>query len=186
MTSKGVLSRTLALAICALLVVAVYAIGASPLIDSYTEAASENHRLGAAIEIQRLIAARRDALNERLASLRKGRLLDRLLPFDGSDSKATAALQSHVQSVISEAGAELSSVEALDPAEGDQQRRVGLRLRFSSSVDSLREILYGLEYGQPILVLDNLSVQARDVRAVGVINALDVGFEVFAFKPEGV
>ncbi len=186
MTSNNVLSRALALAIGALLVVAVYAISASPLIESYTEAKSEIRRLDTAIEIQRLIAARRVALNERLASLRKGRLLDRLLPFDGSDSKATAALQSHVQSVISKDGAELSSVEALDPAEGDQQRRVGLRLRFSSSVDSLREILYGLEYGQPILVLDNLSVQARDVRAVGVINALDVGFEVFAFKPEGV
>ncbi len=186
MTSKGVMSRTLALAIGALLVVAVYAISASPLIESYTEAASEIRRLDAAIKIHRLIAARRGALKESLASFRKGGLIDGLLPFAGSDSKATAALQSHVQSIISEAGAELSSVEALDPAEGDQSRRVGLRLRFSSSVDSFREILYGLEYGRPILVLSNLSVQARDVRAVGVINALDVGFEVFAFKPEGV
>ena len=59
-----------------------------------------------------------------------------------------------------------------------------MRVAFATDIEALRDILYALEYGQPVMILEGVYVHARTSRAIGVGYPLDVRIDVFAFKAD--
>ncbi len=177
-------SRLAALGLLLLaLIAAGFGLGV-PLVHQYRTSVAQIEESLQFLQLNRRIARREVALRQAIGRLKESRALDGLLLPAGSDGGAVAILQDKVQGIITQAGARLTSTQALPVEPGQGHRRIGLRLQFAADIEALRQILHGLESGRPALVLDNLFVRGRTARAVGVVNPLDVRVDVFAFKPE--
>ncbi len=74
---------------------------------------------------------------------------------------AAAELQHNVTSLISDARGEVISVKINLP-ENEKSRRIGLLVTFDIRTEGLQRILYGVETGEPLLLVDNLDAQATD------------------------
>lgn len=182
--SHGALSRIAALSLL-IAIIATVGLGLGiPLADEYRLVLAEAGRHRAALDGYRRVAGRDAELRRRIDALENDRSLTEALLPAGSDSGATAAIQDRVQSIIGAAGAWLTSVQPLPTSRDDGHRRIGLRVAFTSDIGALRDILYALEHGRPVMVLDGVYIHARTSRAVGVTNPLDVRIDVFAFKPD--
>ena len=173
-------------ALC-LLIALIAAFGVTlgvPLADEYrlVIAEVEQHRL--ALDGYRRVAEREANLRQGIEILKGDQSLKDVMLPSGSESGATAAMQDRVQSIIGDAGAWLTSVQPLPATAEDGHRRMGLRLAFATDIRALRQILYEIEYGRPVMILDSVYIHARTARAVGVDNPLEVRLDVFAFKPD--
>ncbi len=177
-------SRLAALGLLLLaLIAAGFGLGV-PLVHQYRASVAQIEESLQFLQVNRRIARREVALRQAIGRLKESRALDGLLLPAGSDGGAVAILQDQVQSIISAAGARLTSTQALPVEPGQGHRRIGLRLQFAADIEALRRILHDLESGRPAVVLDNLFVRGRTSRAVGAVNPLDVRVDVFAFKRE--
>jgi hypothetical protein len=74
---------------------------------------------------------------------------------------AAAELQHNVTSRISDARGEVISVKINLP-ENVKSQRIGLLVTFDIRTEGLQRILHGVETGEPLLLVDNLDVQATD------------------------
>ena len=182
---KTTAARLAALALLASLIAAAAAAIGVPLGVEYGAVLAEIEGQRIAIDGYRAVAARAPALRAEIAALENDASLEGLALAPGSDSAATAAMQDHVQTVVTDAGAWLATVDVLTPTPADGYRRIGLRVQFSADIGALGAILRALEYGRPAMVVDKLYVHARTSRAVGNDRPLEVRADLFAFKPEG-
>jgi hypothetical protein len=182
MPQSGTLpARLSALLILVVLAAALWTILVQPLVSAYTDRFVEVRQLRS--QMSNLNGRDRNAgdLARNFDQL-KAQLADRALVLPAtSDGGATAQIQRRVEQLLGEAGARLSSVQALPPLSADGLRRVGLRLQFSADTPSLQAILHDLEFGRPALVLENVFIHARSDRAVGVVRPLTVRLDIFAF-----
>lgn len=177
-------SRIAALALLIALIAAFGAALGVPLAAEYRRAIAvvEQHRL--ALDGYRRIAAREANLRRGIATLKGDQSLKDIMLTAGSESSATAAMQDRVLSIVGGAGAWLTSVQPLPAIAEEGHRRMGLRLAFATDIKALRRILYDIEYGRPVMILDSVYIRARSARAIGVDNPLEVRLDVFAFKPD--
>lgn len=110
----------------------------------------------------------------------------RKLIYDESSDNATAAeVQKRAETVLAESGAALVSVQTLPPSELSLLRQIGVRIRMTGDLSTVRKVLHGLEYQGPALMLDNLSIAARSFRTANGQGLLDVGVDVVGYKRRG-
>ena len=187
------LSRTFAVVLLGLALVAAYRLIVAPLALAYQngEARIEQlegllQRYEALAEQQPLLADHFDEQRE-LAAAAAGYLTG------PSDALAAAELQDRVRSVVEVAGGELRSTQILpaQPLDGDLGfRRTTLRVQFVVAIEGLETTLYELETGQPFLIIDRVTVRQERVSRPGR-NAparepmLDVRLELFGYLREG-
>ena len=180
MTRGAPASRFAALLLLIVTILAVYWLVGWPLQAAYQEALTN-------IGDRRLVLARMDAAESRDNALavtlrtREKYAGDSTITAE-TDSSAAALLQSHLQSVLESSSAQLISVEALQNETRDSYRTVSLRAQFTTGHEGLRQILFALEAGRPVVFLDNITVSARSVRAFGVERPLDVQVDLTAFR----
>ena len=180
MTRGSSVSRLTALLLLAATILAAYALIGWPLQSAYQEALAN-------IVDRRLVLARLDAAKMRdsaLAATLRSREDSTGNPVIAAetDSSAAAFLQSHLQTLLEANAAQLTSVEALQSDTRDSYRGVSLRAQFTTGHEGLRQILFALEAGRPVVFLDNMTVSARSVRAIGVERPLDVQVDLTAFR----
>ena len=99
---------------------------------------------------------------------------------------AAAELQQHVQKTVERLGGRLVSMQAIDAGHLSSQGMVQVRIRLRCDVDSLRNILFDLESGRPLIRLDNVHMRAiNPVRGAGNASSeiLDVGFDASGYLP---
>ena len=74
----------------------------------------------------------------------------------------------------------------LATSEDGSLARIGLRLSISVGIDGLRDIVHGIETGNPLLFIDDLSVRAVEDREGGTdphyLGPLDVTLQVSGFR----
>ena len=184
LSTHSAASRIAALCLLIALIAAFGVALGVPLVHEYRLAIAEveQHRL--ALDGYRRVAGREANLRQGIETLKGDRSLKDVVLPAGSESGATATMQDRVQSIIGGAGAWLTSVQPLPATAEDGHRRMGLRLAFATDIKALRQILYKLEYGRPVMILDSVYIHARTARAVGVGNPLEVRLDIFAFKPD--
>jgi len=73
---------------------------------------------------------------------------------------ASADLQKQLGEIIKEAGGQVTSTQVLTTKPEGAFTKVAVRVRFSISTPSLREILHGIESSQPLLLIEKLSIRA--------------------------
>ncbi len=181
-------SKLVALAILAILILAVFQFAVEPALSTYQSNRDDIAQSKQLLQRYEALIAERQGLVERIEAL------------DAEDSNATAylensdealagvELQDLVSSVVDTAGGSVKSVQVLPPVdieEGPPLRKAGVKLRFSSDIDSLAETLFELESMEPLLFIDQLQVTASRTRQAkdeaDVAPELDVRIDVFAF-----
>lgn len=139
----------------------------------------------AALARHRAIAARADEIAAEAAALREIATREALFLPGATEGQAAAALQEAIKAAANAAGARPDSVQALETTEDAGLLRVAMRVRLSADVASLQKLLYALEADRPIVLLENLYVRARSLRADGDERNLDVRFDVVGFAQAG-
>jgi general secretion pathway protein M len=180
MTRGSPAARFAALLLFAATILAAYWLVGWRLQAAYQEALTN-------IGDRRLVLARMDAAkthdNALAATLRTREEAagDSVIAAE-TDSGAAALLQSHLQKLLENSAAQLTSVEALQNETRGSYRTVSLRAQFTTGHEGLRQILFALEAGRPVVFLDNTTISARSVRAFGVERPLDVQVDLTAFR----
>ena len=150
----------------------VVSIGAA-IIGDYRARLSNIERLHAELAQHNAIAANHVDIAARAKNL------ERRAGAEGAGNRPTIAdLQARVQSIVERFGGQISRVQVLAADATGEISGPGLRVSFSTGIAGLRDSLHALEFGTPPLRLDGLSARARDVRAAGTINPLDVRIDV--------
>jgi general secretion pathway protein M len=174
----------LALGITLAVVLAVWIGLVGPLTSLYagrSERLSQRQTLARHME---QLAATRPALEARAAEL--GRQSPSAVTANGnilsgsSTPVATAALQSLVQDIATNAGASLSSVESLPGETVAGYRRVGVKLSLSASWPVLIRFLQSLEQSNTPMAVDDLQIRSSASSSAADQQPLDAGLSIYA------
>ena len=97
---------------------------------------------------------------------------------------ASAELQTKIKQVVTEAGGEVASTQAILEKPEENVTRVGVKVRLAGSTSILRNVLHAFEAGKPALFIDNLNI--RPIRAPGrpgegFEDKLSVDFDVIGY-----
>ena len=165
-------SRLLAAAVLALALFLLWEGLVQPVIDlvggngPLARARHDREELGRVTE-------RLPGLSEEKAALAAARPTTASGFLAGSDPQlAAASLAGRLNSDIKAMGGELVSSEAVDAKDEEGVKRVGLRLRVSLPQASLPSLFYRLEYSQPTLFIQTLSITADKEERLAI--ALDL------------
>lgn len=143
-----------------------------------------------------LIAGNSDALAGKAALLQRYRALAdagsppsatpglSLLYPDIPESQASALLQETVKNAAATAHAQVLGLQVLRAETTSGATRIGVRVRASGDMVSLRSLLYTVETARPLLHPDNLSIQSHAAAPNAEPSALDFQLDVSAFKTE--
>ncbi|MDP1906735.1 MAG: type II secretion system protein GspM, partial [Hyphomicrobium sp.] len=131
------------------------------------------------------IASESDMRKENLDLVALGQQGTLLLDGDTAGI-AGANLQKLISDIVLEHGGAASSLQLLAMSEDGSLVRIGLRLSINVGIDGLRDIVHGIETGNPLLFIDDLSVRAVEDRAGGTdphyLGPLDVTLQVSGFR----
>jgi general secretion pathway protein M len=180
-----VVSRTLALAILAALLLLLVTGVVQPVLTLYTDARQSEAQLGAAIARARPLAGELDALRAEAERLKARRQTAIGVLKSPNESLAAAELQDRLKSSVDAVRGELHSIQLLPARDEDKFRRITLRARVSADLPGLQRLFYELESSTPLVFLDNVEVRAipRQGIAGGAATApaIDASFDLAGY-----
>jgi general secretion pathway protein M len=184
----SLLSRALALVLLAAALAGGYLLVVVPVLDAYRETADAIERAETLLQRHRALAAQRPLLIAQIEEEKEQAEAMAGYLQGPSDALAAAQLQDRLKAVVEAAGGELRSTRIL-PAEAVEAspgtRQTTLQVQVVVSIDGLAEILYGLEAGQPYVMIDELAIRnQRERRRRGEPEdepRLDVDLKLSAF-----
>lgn len=177
----GPRGRALAAGILVLIVVAVYMMIVSPLVDLYDARAD---RLQSRVDLaQRLAISARDLPRLRASAeqLEKDPSKGTVLLTGGSPAVAAAQLQTTVKEIVENSGAHLISSEILAAEAVESFQRVGLHVSFAGDLSLLTSVLRGIETSHPAMFIDNVEIRSS-ANAGEDSGALAIAFDVYGFR----
>ena len=107
-----------------------------------------------------------------------------LLYPDMPESQASALLQETVKNAAGAAHAQVLGLQVLRSEAANAATRIGVRVRASGDMASLRSLLYAIETARPLLYPDNLSIQSHPTAPDATPSALDFQLDISGFKAE--
>jgi general secretion pathway protein M len=103
--------------------------------------------------------------------------------FEGSsDAIAGAALQEALQRMASQAGAALTSVEALPGQRAGDLRRIGLLVTLSATWPVIVHLLAAIDEASPRMLVDDVSLQGSVIQIHPGEQKLEARFTLYAFR----
>jgi len=106
----------------------------------------------------------RDTIRKQLELLRQQQTDSTGFLEDKPESLAAADLQNRIKSIIESKGGNLISTQVVQHENNATFPDVRIRIQMRANIESLQEIIYSLESGQPMLLLDNVYLQNRNIR----------------------
>jgi hypothetical protein len=114
-------------------------------------------------------AAELDAKNTQIAAMQRRLKMPIATSAAASDANvfleganyalAANSLQQHIVQMVEQSGGKIASVSIETPAATEQtSRRVIVQVRSELDNDALQNVLYGLEAGRPLVLIDSLNV----------------------------
>jgi general secretion pathway protein M len=181
-------SRSLALALLAVVLLAGYGLVVAPVIAAYRDTGAAIQEAQDLLQRYRALAAERTGLTDQLTALEQRAAKAGGYLEGATDALAAVELQDRVRRTIERAGGQLQSTQILPAAAVDATtplRRAALRLQLAIATKGLQTMLYELETGQPYLFIDELTIRQRRVRPskkeIPEEPVLDVSLEVFGY-----
>ena len=107
-----------------------------------------------------------------------------LLYPDMAESQASALLQETVKNIAAAARVQVQALQMLRGEAAAGATRIGVRVRASGDMASLRGLLYAIETARPLLYPDNLHVQSHATLPKAAAGALDFQLDISGFKAE--
>jgi general secretion pathway protein M len=100
------------------------------------------------------------------------------------ESQASALLQETVKTTAAAARIQVLGLQVLRSESVSGATRVGVRVRASGDMASLRALIYAIETARPVLYPDNLQIQSHATAADAAPRPLDFQLDIAAFKAE--
>ena len=156
--------RALALGILALLLTAATAAVVVPLRGVFV--ASDERIADLEFRLQRYTrqASRQEELRAELESLGRQRSGVEELLKGASSAIAGANLQALLKQVVQQSGGRLESTQVLPELNQGALERVSIRAQFSGTIEVLQRVLYGIEFREPLLFVENMEARAKRMR----------------------
>ncbi|MFZ2003570.1 MAG: type II secretion system protein GspM [Stellaceae bacterium] len=177
LAERPALSRAAALAILAVLVVLFCG---GPLTAYCGLVADGSDGLATEAELLQRYRALADAKVASSSSAPEAALLYPDMP----ESQASALLQETLKTAAAAAHAQVLGLQMLRSEAANGATRIGVRVRASGDMASLRGLLYAIESARPVLYTDNLSIQSHAATSDAAPSPLDFQFDVSGFKTE--
>lgn len=172
-------SRALAFALLALLIVTIWTAGVQPVISGISEASEKLDEQRTLLGRLRGVAASRDEadrLEQETRSLGEGARLVQ----GRTEAIKVASLQSMLTALTSREGAQLRTTRALQAKERDGIRMIGVQIQLVGDIEQLQSILLNVEGSATPLFVDALQATALPPRGESTRRGiLDVRLDVF-------
>ena len=190
MFTSPLISRLAALLLLAATMLAVYTYLIEPMAIGYTETSRRIEEMRDQLSRLERAAATWPVLAKQLDDFQAQQRSRGYFLSGTTDALAAASLQDRVHDLVMVSGGTLESVEPMPGIEEQGLMRVTLRVQMAGANGALFDVLYALESGNPILFVDNLSIQNRggaggENDAGGGDNDLTVAFDLSGYLPKG-
>lgn len=152
-----------AIAIDLVIVVAVIvALGiVQPTVTAYSETREALAQAHEMLARYHAVVSERDGVERQVEALRERQAESGTFAAGESDSLATAGLQDHLQTIVGNAGGDLRSIRTL-PSEGlGGVTRISISTQIVADVRAVRQLLYELETGTPLLFVERMQLRGR-------------------------
>jgi general secretion pathway protein M len=182
------ISRLAALLILVIAMMGGYTFVVEPIIIGYGETNRQIDEVHDQLGRFERAAAMRPAIIKQMKEFEAQRKSLGYFLMGSTDAVAAAGLQDQIHTLIDDKGGTLHSVQPMPGVEEDGLTRITLQVQMSGTTDTLLDVLYALEFGNPILFVDDLDIQNRDIAAdPGAQDGgiLTVSFDLSGYLPKG-
>lgn len=119
-------------------------------------------------------------LQQENRALRQDQSADLLLP-GAVTGVAGANLQKRIAEVVAANNGHTRSIQVLPPKRDGDLTQIAVSLAFQASIAGLREILFALETGTPLLFVDELAIHGPQPSATSATASLQVTMQVSGY-----
>lgn len=174
-----------ALLVAAILLVSLAVI--VPLANKGLELLDSKNNLVFRIQQYERILARKDAVIASMIAIKEQYQKRGLLNRQSTGALASAEVQEFIKKVITEAGGQLSSTQALPLSTKNEFSRITVSVRMTGNSEVLRAVLYKLETSTPLLIINQIEirpmrgVRSRTTRQIEPSNELNINFQAVSF-----
>lgn len=185
------LSQFIALGLLCGLLLAIYLLVILPVQTHYANNRQTINSLSSELAIYQQIANSRDAVEKIFAATGSP---DAQLGYylnGATRALASAELQAYARDLIDSAKGDLLSTQPIVRGESEAERMVRVNVSMKGDVESLRQVLYRLSTGQPVLLIDEVLIRRNKSTVTQsddeeVDDTLDVQFTLIGFVRESV
>jgi general secretion pathway protein M len=182
------ISRAAAILLLMAVLLVAYAWVIAPLQAAYHDTDARIEEVKELVVRTERIAAEREALQAE--ALRLSSQPESAIYYLTGETEAVAgaALQARITSVIGNSGGSLGSIQAL-PGTGDHGlRRIAVRVQLAGGIQTLVNVLHGLETGLPLLFVGDLDIQSQSAPMMAVNEPhsepiLAISAEIYGYLP---
>jgi len=173
------------LLVAAILIVSLAVI--VPLANKGLELLDAKNNLVFRIQQYERILARKDAVIASMIAIKEQYQKRGLLNRQSTGALASAEVQEFIKKVITEAGGQLSSTQALPLSTKNEFSRITVSVRMTGNSEVLRAVLYKLETSTPLLIINQIEirpmrgVRSRATRQIEPSNELNINFQAVSF-----
>ncbi len=158
-----------------------------PLANKGLELLDAKNNLVFRIQQYERILARKDAVIASMVAIKEQYQKRGLLNRQSTGALASAEVQEFIKKVITEAGGQLSSTQALPLSTKNEFSRITVSVRMTGNSEVLRAVLYKLETSTPLLIINQIEirpmrgVRSRTTRQIEPSNELNINFQAVSF-----
>lgn len=183
-------SRLLAIALLVVLILLLLRVLLVPLWLNWSETGDRIDSLNTRLEVYQRLQAGMSDDQQRLEALRTNQPTMNWYLEEETPALAAAALQQMLHRQVSRSGGDVVSTQIVTPDQNDPVPTVSVQVRMRAELPELVDLLYSLESGRPVLVLDKLAILSNPRMARQASNArmrsqqvpsLDIRFEMMGF-----
>jgi len=174
----------------ALLVAAILLVGLAvivPVLNKGLELSEAKNNLVFRLQQYERILARKDAVIANMSAIKEQYQKRGLLNRQSTGALASAEVQELIKKVITEAGGQLSSTQALPLSSKNEFSRITVRVSMTGNSEVLRAVLYKIETATPLIIINQIDVRplrgirSRTTHQLEPSNELNINFQAVSF-----
>jgi general secretion pathway protein M len=178
---EGRRGQIMALGITFIMVVLVYLVIISPILQLYGSGAERLQSRRDMVERLQVSERALPRLRAEAARLRDPSHNGAVLLVGSSPTVAAAQLQTALKEIVEAGGSRLASSEILAPEAQDGYQKVGLHVSFSGDLTLLTSVLRGIETARPAMFVDNVEIRGG-ANPGEASQTLAIAFDVYGFR----
>ncbi len=193
-------SQVLALLLLIMVLLSLVSFGVLPLVQKYIAYGDQIEQLERQLAVYERVAAGLPEKQQRLEALRANNPVADFYIQETRPALAAAELQQHLNRLVSQSGGQIASTQILQPKQNEPLQIVAIQVHLRSENEQLIKLLHSMEFGKPLLFVENLVVTASQRRVRQVRNrtsrrqqralrqqlpGLDVRFDLVGYIAKG-
>jgi general secretion pathway protein M len=160
-------AKTTALLLLVIVLLLVYLVGFHWFVIRHLDYAEEIGDLRAQLQRFQAVAAQRPVLQSKLAEIRNSQKDQSMFLKETEFDEAAAAMSGRIGEMVRTLGddtCQIVSRQPVRPRVQERYRRVTVNVRMRCNAEDFTQVLYAMESGRPMMLVDNLIIIKSRVR----------------------